>query len=212
MKTASPTPKRTAYHHGDLRAQLVAAVRDLVEIHGPEGFSIAQAARLAGVSSAAPYKHFKDRPEILRAVASAGMDDLREGMEDTARAYGEGSLERIAAIGKAYVNFARTFPGVFRLVFGLTEGHEHDPELSAKGKACFDVVVRATAATLKRMPDDPAVQLHAYILWSSVHGHSFLTIDRKTAEIDAEVDDWVYLMAVARAVLGGQTQANDTDR
>ena len=75
------TALRSSYHHGDLRAQLIAAVRDLVEAHGPDGFSVAEAARRAGVSSAAPYKHFKDRPELLRAVAGEGMDRLRAAME-----------------------------------------------------------------------------------------------------------------------------------
>ena len=76
-----PPSRRTSYHHGDLRAQLIAAVRDLVETHGPDGFSVAEAARRAGVSSAAPYKHFRDRPELLRAVAAEGMDRLRDAME-----------------------------------------------------------------------------------------------------------------------------------
>ena len=80
-------PHRTSYHHGDLRAQLISAVSDLVETHGPDGFSVAEAARRAGVSSAAPYKHFKDRPEILRAVASEGMDRLREAMAAAAARY-----------------------------------------------------------------------------------------------------------------------------
>jgi AcrR family transcriptional regulator len=205
MKSATPRPARTAYHHGDLRTQLVAAVRDLVEAHGPEGFSIAQAARVAGVSSAAPYKHFKDRPEILRAVAGEGLDALRERMEKAARTHGAGSPERIAAIGQAYVDFARASPGVFRLIFGLTEGHEENPALAAKGKACFEVVLRATADALGCPFDDPSPQLLAYILWSSVHGHAFLTIDRKTAGVDAQMDDRTYLMAVATAVLGGST-------
>ena len=62
--------RRSSYHHGDLRAQLIAAVRELVETQGPDGFSVSEAARSAGVSSAAPYKHFKDRSELLHAVAS----------------------------------------------------------------------------------------------------------------------------------------------
>ena len=195
-------PSKPAYHHGDLPQQLVRVVRDLIETHGPDGFSVAEAARRAGVSSAAPYKHFKDRPELLRAVVSEGMDRLREGMEAAAGQHPRGSLESIAAIGQAYVDFARTGPGVFRLMFSLTEGHENAPDLKAKGQACFGVVVRATAERLGRAMDDPEVQHRAYVLWTAVHGHCFLTIDRKTDVLSAMIIDHDYLMTVTRAVLG----------
>jgi AcrR family transcriptional regulator len=193
---------RTAYHHGDLRAQLIAAVRELVETHGPDGFSVAEAARRAGVSSAAPYKHFKDRPEILRGVVSEAMDRLRAAMEAGAASYPAGSVEAVAAVGGAYVNFARAEPGVFRLVFGLTEGHENSPDLQLKGEGCFGVVVRAVAGCLGLPLDDREVQARAYMLWSFVHGHSFLTIDNKSNVASARIDDWTYLLTVTGAILG----------
>ncbi len=201
LSAASSVTPKAGYHHGDLRAQLIAAVRDLVETQGPDGFSVAEAARRAGVSSAAPYKHFKDRHEILRAVVSEAMDRLRAAMEAGAAAHPKGSLEAVAAVGQAYVNFARTEPGVFRLVFGLTEGHENAPDLLAKGENCFGVVVGTVADRTRAAPDAPAVQKLAYILWSFVHGHSFLTIDMKHKVATAEIDDWDYLMTVSRAVL-----------
>lgn len=202
--TPTVTPK-AAYHHGDLRAQLIAAVRELVETHGPDGFSVAEAARRAGVSSAAPYKHFKDRHEILRGVVSEAMDRLHAAMEAGAAAHPEGSFEAVAAVGLAYVAFARAEPGVFRLVFGLTEGHENAPDLLAKGENCFGVVVQAAAACLGLPPDDPQVQRRAYLLWSFVHGHSFLTIDMKHNVASAEVDDWDYLMTISKAILAPVT-------
>ncbi|MGP9790387.1 TetR/AcrR family transcriptional regulator [Roseinatronobacter sp. NSM] len=203
--SATVTPK-TGYHHGDLRAQLIAAVRELVETHGPDGFSVAEAARRAGVSSAAPYKHFKDRPEILRGVVSEAMDRLRAAMEAGAAAHPVGSLEAVAAIGLAYVDFARTEPGVFRLVFGLTEGHENAPDLQVKGEGCFGVVVLAAAACLGLPPNTPEVQRRAYMLWSFVHGHSFLHIDMKTKVTTAQIDDWGYLMTISRAILATAAQ------
>jgi len=200
------TPK-AAYHHGDLRAQLIAAVRDLVETHGPDGFSVAEAARRAGVSSAAPYKHFKDRHEILRGVVSEAMDRLYTAMQAGAAAHPHGSLEAVAAVGQAYVDFARAEPGVFRLVFGLTEGHENAPDLMAKGESCLGVVVQAAAACLDLPPSDPEVQRRAYMLWSFVHGHSFLTIDMKHQVASTEIDDWTYLMAISRAILAPAASA-----
>lgn len=202
MTKPDPAETRAPYHHGDLRAHLIAAVRGLVETHGPEGFSIAQAARLAGVSSAAPYKHFRDRPEILRAVAADGMDRLHAAMAEAAARHPAGTLQAVAQIGLAYVRFARQGPGVFRLVFGLTEGHEDDPQLLACGEACFGVIAQAVADCLRRRPDDPETLRRTYMLWSFVHGHSFLTIDDKATVASTPIEDWDYLMAVSAAVLG----------
>ncbi len=196
----SVTPK-SAYHHGDLRAQLIAAVRDLVEQHGPDGFSVAEAARRAGVSSAAPYKHFKDRHELLRGVVSEAMDRLRAAMEAGAASHPHGSLEAIAAVGQAYVDFAKAEPGIFRLVFGLTEGHETAPDLLTKGANCFGVVIRCVADFLDVPPDDPDAQNRAYILWSFVHGHSFLTIDMKNKVAASTKNDWDYLITVSQAIM-----------
>jgi AcrR family transcriptional regulator len=200
------TPK-AGYHHGDLRAQLIAAVRDLVEEHGPDGFSVAEAARRAGVSSAAPYKHFRDRHEILRGVAGEAMDRLRAAMEAGAAVHPKGSLEAVAAVGRAYVRFARDEPGVFRLVFGLTEGHENAPDLMAKGEGCFGVLARTVAERTGAAPDDLSVQRLGYMLWSFVHGHAFLTIDMKNKFASAGIDDWDYLMDVGRAILPGTAPA-----
>jgi AcrR family transcriptional regulator len=206
----SDAPIRTSYHHGDLRAQLIAAVRDLVEAHGPDGFSVAEAARSAGVSSAAPYKHFKDRPELLRAVASEGMDRLHRDMEAAAGRHRRGSIEAVAAIGQAYVDFARSGPGVFRLVFGLTEGHEEDVTLKAKGLECFTVVLKAVSEVLALDPADPEVQVRAYMLWAAVHGHAFLTIDRKTTGKVDVPDEWEFLLQIGRSVLHRQIAAHGT--
>ena len=203
-KTLPGVTPKAAYHHGDLRAQLIAAATALVEAHGPDGFSVAQAARLAGVSTAAPYKHFKDRDAILRGVVGAAMDRLREAMEAGAAAQPQGSLEAVAATGEAYIAFARREPGLFRLTFGLTEGHEEDAELLDKGRRCFGVLVGCVAASTGLPPDAPEVLRRAYILWSFVHGHAFLTIDRKNKVASAEAGDWGYLMEIGRAVLGDQ--------
>ncbi len=200
------TPK-AAYHHGDLRAQLIAAVRELVEAHGPDGFSVAEAARRAGVSSAAPYKHFKDRPEILRDVVGEAMDRLCAAMGAGAASHSLGSIEAVAALGVSYVDFARAEPGIFRLVFSLTEGHETAPDLLAKGEDCFGIVVQAVAACLGLPPGTPEIQRRAYVLWSFVHGHSFLTIDMKHKVASAGVDDWNQMLTISRAILAPAAQA-----
>lgn len=201
----APISPKAGYHHGDLKAQLIAAVRQLVEERGPDGFSISEASRRAGVSTAAPYKHFKDRPAILKAVVIDGMFRLearmREAIEDLPRA----SLARVDAIGKAYVDFAREEPGVFRLVFGLTEDHEGDAELIAHGKQCFGVILQAVADYLGLPADEPVVLSRGYTLWTFVHGHSFLLIDRKAHKMAMDVEDTGYFSAISSAILGGRS-------
>ena len=195
------TSKRRGFHHGDLRAELILAVRGLVEAKGADGFSIAEAARAAGVSSGAPYKHFEDRPALLRAVAVDGLERLRTAMLDAMRDHETGSLDEITAAGVAYVHFAQDQPGVFRLIFGLTDGHEKSAELAETGRRTFGVVLQATADYLGEPATSPAVQETAYLLWTHVHGHSFLSIDAKRKDVTERPDDWYYVERSCRSIL-----------
>lgn len=189
------------YHHGDLRDQLLEAVRQLVEEQGPDAFSIAEACRRAGVSTAAPYKHFKDRDEILRGVQLAAMHRMGDRMQEAVDAHPAGSPERIVALGKSYIDFARAEPGIFALIFGLAGCHEEDPVLSEEGQGKFEIVCRVVAEHLNVSPDDPEVSARAYALWCAVHGHSFLVLDGKADETKITVDEDAYLHLVGQAYL-----------
>lgn len=203
MSDSSPAvqDRRATYHHGDLRGQLLSVVRDLVELHGPEGFSVAEAARRAGVSTAAPYKHFKDRNDLLNALVSDAMDRLALQMAQERDRHPKDSIEAVAGIGKAYIDFAKAEPGIFRLMFGLTEGQEEDDCLQEKGEACFEIVVGACAGYLGATAAPEAAARSAYILWTSVHGHAFLSIDNKNKTENKALEDWDFLMTVGRAIL-----------
>lgn len=179
MTQETKTLARAHYHHGDLRAHLIETVRVLVEEKGADGFSISEAARRAGVSSAAPYKHFNDRSEIVREVALAGIDRMRDQMQMAADTAPAGHLTRITALGITYANFARTEPGVFRLMFGLTKGHDEDPEIKARGEACSDIVKREVRAVLPDGTPQEVIDQRALMLHMFVHGHAFLEIDGK---------------------------------
>lgn len=190
------------FHHGDLRAQLILAVRALVEAQGADGFSIAEAARAAGVSSGAPYKHFEDRRALLRAVASDGLERLRVAMLAAKDGLRPGSLDTIAAIGLAYISFAKAQPGLFRLMFGLTDGHEKSAELAEAGQRAFAVVLEATADHVGQSAATSAVQETAYLLWTLVHGHAFLSIDAKRKDQAGRPDDEYYVRRASAAILG----------
>ena len=191
---------KRAYHHGDLRAALLEAVRGLIERDGPDGFSIAEACRLAGVSTAAPYKHFRDRTAILRGVALAAMDRLRERLEAASAAHAQGSVEAIAAIGEAYVHFARAEPGTFRTMFALTD-HRGDAELGEAGARTLGVVGAAVAARTGAGPDDPTTISRAYALWSFVHGHAFLTLDGEPGTNAPPLDESALMRMVGEAIV-----------
>ena len=101
----APKPKGT-YHHGELREALIKAARQLVVEQGAENFSLADACRLAGVSTAAPYRHFRDKQEILEEIVARGFDDMAERSGRALMAHGPGTLAGIVAMGQAYVAFA----------------------------------------------------------------------------------------------------------
>lgn len=201
METQSKVAKKTGYHHGDLRAQLVEATRALVEAKGPDHFSVAEACREAGVSTAAPYKHFRDKDEMLRAVIWEGMQRHRDLMLTAISPIPKGSADRITALGHVYVNFARDEPGVFRLMFALSERHDDDVELVECGQALFGIVIQTVAECFGRStPIETDVQ-RAFMLWSFVHGLSFLTIDGKVTKVGADVDLDAMIAGITRRVL-----------
>lgn len=189
------------YHHGHLKDQLLEAVRQLVEEQGPDSFSIAEACRRAGVSTAAPYKHFRDRDDILHGVVLGAMHRMGAAMQRAADAHPAGSLDRVVALGKSYIDFARAEPGIFALMFGLTGSHADDPALAEEGQGKFEIVCRVVADHLRVPPDDPEVAARAYALWCAVHGHAFLVLDGKADKTKITVDEDAYLRLVATAYL-----------
>ncbi|MCX8227457.1 MAG: TetR/AcrR family transcriptional regulator [Sulfitobacter sp.] len=191
---------KAPYHHGNLRAQLIESVRELVESHGPDGFSVSQASRKAGVSSAAPYKHFRDKPHILHHVALEGMrrlgDQMRAARDDPTARHPSG----IDTIGQAYINFARAEPGVFRLMFGLTNDHD-ELELKQAGEQTYGVLVDKVAEFLGRDFNDLVTQKRSYMLWTFVHGHAFLEIDKKTGTLKEHINERDYFLEITQKFL-----------
>ena len=110
--------RKAPYHHGDLREALIAATRQLVMERGAENFTLADACRAAGVTTAAPYRHFRSKQEILEEIASRGFEELRARAMAVVAEKGAGTLEAIVAMGQAYVAFATSETAVFRLMFG----------------------------------------------------------------------------------------------
>jgi len=191
--------KKTGYHHGDLRGQLISAARDLIEEHGPDGFSMSDACRLAGVSNAAPYRHFKSKEDLLTEVAMDGLARLGAEMERHASEYPRGTVESLAAIGRTYVQFAMREQHTFRLMFSTKSHAGRIEELKNTGRASYGVLLREVARYLGEDDITERVMEASFPLWTQVHGLSFLAIDGKLDVTAFPVDiDKSILLATER--------------
>lgn len=192
MGEATKVLKKGAYHHGDLRQELVKALRILIEEQGATGFSVSEACRRAGVSTAAPYRHFTDRDDMLKAVATDAKLRMAEAFRAAADKHTLGSPEAMFAIGRAYVDFAIAQPNVFRLAFSLKD--DEGTPLCEAGDRCHFEVARQMSAFLGKPVDDPEVTQKAFPLWAFVHGLSFMAIDdvMEKAGIDANLDALIW--------------------
>ncbi len=193
--------RKSKYHHGDLRAGLIEATRRLVEEKGPDGFSVSDACRLAGVSTAAPYKHFKDKNEMLVAMVLEGMMRHRAKMHAALEGIPEGTPARVTALGREYVRFAIDENGVFRLKFGGFTDRLDDPRLQAAGEETFGIVLREVAACLGEDEITDEVRRRGFMLWSFVHGLSFLLVDKKLSDMGGDVQLNALLSDIAERVL-----------
>jgi AcrR family transcriptional regulator len=135
---------------------------------------------MAGVSTAAPYRHFADKEELLDAVRARGFDRLTRAMRERIDALcAPGTIDEIAAIGRAYVRFARDEPDVFRLMFASR--HERRPGAASgvAGATCFGTLLERVALLRRATEDavDAELTTVALPLWSLVHGVATLEID-----------------------------------
>ena len=174
-------PKRTnRYHHGDLPRALLDAALRIVETQGREALTLRAVARLAGVSQAAPYRHFANKEALLAGVAEEGFRSLMSAMRESVQACGDIPLARLRAVGIGYVTFATSHPSHFRVMFGRDMADRSAlPALRQVASDTLAMLVDAIAdcqrAGLVRS-EEPAADL-ALTAWSSVHGLSALLLD-----------------------------------
>src|SRR5690349_13544959 len=182
------------YHHGNLKEALLQAALDLIAQKGAAGFTFADAARMAGVSPAAPYRHFRDRDELLASIAQRGFEQFEALLT---QAWDDGRPDTVTAferVGKAYLRFAREEPSFYSAMFESGLPVDSNPPLQAASERAF-AIIRAAAERLaalfgrgdaarRKLPMTPEDLLEAEVL-IYLRGLGFPT-DRKPTEQGAK--------------------------
>lgn len=158
------------YHHGDLRRALIDAANRLLEAEGPSALSLRAVAREAGVSPAAPYHHFRDKGELLEAVAHEGWVLLDAALAK-AKADTPSPEEAMNSLGVAYVCFARENPALYRVMYDRAREVENLPDQMQAEKDGAFCKVRDTLVEAGANPDDTLdIELATTAAWCSAHG------------------------------------------
>jgi AcrR family transcriptional regulator len=167
--------RKADYHHGNLRRALIDAAVSAIAKHGVDALNLRQLAARSGVTPGAPYHHFTDRDELLAAIAEEGFGRLAAELIAGRDAAGAEASARLEALGRAYINFAISCPGYFRVMFH-GDGKSSGP--SAPGLRAFhllrDAVLACQEAGTAPAGDPSALVLTA---WSAVHGFATLWVD-----------------------------------
>jgi AcrR family transcriptional regulator len=195
--------QRDTYHHGDLKRALTEAALALVKEKGPKGFTLREVARRAGVSAAAPYRHFSDRAQLLAAAATLGFVQLHETLSDAA-AETDDLIQQVLGMGRAYVRWAVAHPDYYQVMFGSELDKSDKPELLTAGARAFDdlldAIVRCQQAKLVPAGDPREI---AGPTWSLLHGVSMLTIGSDFSHVGIGEDPQELAERALRGLLFG---------
>jgi AcrR family transcriptional regulator len=163
--TAEPRPRQRAYHHGHLRPELLRLAREAVREAGPEHCSMREVSRRAGVSQAAPYRHFEDKEALLDAVGANAYGELEQHYHRALGAISE-PADAARAVAGAYLDFALQEQHLFRLIFSSARLHA-TPEAKRSYNVFEQAIVQSQDCGV--LPAGPPRDL-AHVLWAVVHG------------------------------------------
>lgn len=175
--------KKESYHHGDLRSTLVALALERVRKGGAESFSLREAARDAGVTSGAAYKHFADKDELLSAVAAEALTLLAHRSQKATS--GLKGKERLHVSAMAYIDFAATEPRLFRLAFSRFGS---DGKTEKDGVPSAFAQLRLAVTELQTDPGKPIDPDVLALAWAVVHGIASLISDGMWKKNDPRVE------------------------
>ncbi|MFG1959962.1 TetR/AcrR family transcriptional regulator [Nonomuraea sp. NPDC049028] len=184
---SSPTTPQRGYHHGDLRAGLIREGIALLAEIGVAGFSVSKVAARAGVSSAAPYRHFPDREALLAACAAAIVADIADLLAQAAEQAGPDPVDRLAATAGAYTRYALDHRAGVDLVYSYDFGAPYKQTVQEQGRRLMDTLMALTSAAL---PDDVSwaeTTDFVYVHLSMAHGYA--TLVPRDARPPQEIDN-----------------------
>jgi AcrR family transcriptional regulator len=172
----SSTARRDSYHHGDLKRALTSAALSLVAEKGPKGFTLTEAARRAGVSAAAPYRHFADKADLLATVAEQGFNELHADLAAATDPAAD-PKDQVVELGRVYVRWAIAHPDYYQVMFGVESLKEEHSDLAHAGEQAFgDLLGAITKCQEAGIHEGQDAREIAAPLWSLVHGIASLAI------------------------------------
>ncbi len=181
MESHIERQKPKSYHHGDLRNALIQAGLELLAEGGVQELDLRKVARRAGVSHAAPYRHFADKQALIAAINEEGFHLLAERIRSTLREVSDEPVEQLLGVALAYVRFAKENPWLMREMFsGLTIERETFESLHTASKSVYRLyaeVIRRGQESGKIVDGDPTAL--AGVLWSVLHGLAMLIIENQ---------------------------------
>ena len=163
---------KRGYHHGNLRQALVDAALELIEEKGPTGFTLSEAAKRAGVTPAAVYRHFEGRDDLIAEAARQGYEIFADLMEYAFETGQPSALASFEATGRAYLAFARRHPGHYVAMFESGISVNRTPELAQAASRGWGVLEKSAAALSEHIPLDkrPPPQMFSAHIWAMSHG------------------------------------------
>ncbi|MEE4109066.1 MAG: TetR/AcrR family transcriptional regulator [Halieaceae bacterium] len=198
------TAAAKTYHHGDLRNAMIVAAAELIEESGSLNFSMADAARRAGVSAAAPYRHFRDKEALLDAVAQLGFLGLSESARAARDAEPGGSIEAIIAIGWNYLDYVTGKAAFYDLMWGDIGARAFDAEQFDRKAAGFFVLVETVEAFFQAESVEGIDVLDVSIkLWAMVHGFSAISMSGKLPYFHPRADVRAMIDSTTRTFMKG---------
>jgi len=165
----APCAKMRPYHHGDLSRALIGAGRRILEAEGPSALSLRAVAREAGVSPAAPYHHFKDKGELLDAIAEEGWHELGEHIA-MIRSDPGCPKAAVTEIGIAYVTFARKNPALYRLMYRAACDRETMPAKAKAEESAWSHVASVLVEAGADPKNEQEMALAQIAAWCTAHG------------------------------------------
>lgn len=165
-------PGKRGYHHGNLREALINAALGLIEEKGPTGFSLSEAAKSAGVTPAAVYRHFSGREDLIAEIARQGYEIFADLLEYAYETGQPSALASFEATGRAYLAFARKYPGHYVAMFESGISIQRTPELHQVATRALGVLEKAAVELSAHIPAEkrPPPQMFSAHIWAMSHG------------------------------------------